>query len=78
MEFPGAIYHVTARGNARAAIFLDDEDRSLFLAVLSECVKRFGWLGHAYSKQKQGSGLDINQKQGSGLDINHTAITLPT
>ncbi|MBS4097912.1 MAG: transposase [Sulfuricella sp.] len=48
LEFPGAIYHVTARGNARAAIFLDDEDRSLFLAVLSECVKRFGWLGHAY------------------------------
>lgn len=48
IEYPGAIYHVTARGNARAAIFLDDEDRQLFLDVWAECVKRFGWLCHAY------------------------------
>jgi putative transposase len=48
LEFPGAICHVTARGNARAAIFLDDEDRDTFLAVLAECVARFGWLCHAY------------------------------
>ena len=48
LEFPDAIYHVTARGNARAAIFLDDEDRDAFLAVLAECVARFGWLCHAY------------------------------
>jgi putative transposase len=40
LEFSGAIYHVTARGNARAAIFLDDEDRDLFLVVLAECVAR--------------------------------------
>jgi hypothetical protein len=26
LEFPGALYHVTARGNARAAIFEDDAD----------------------------------------------------
>ena len=25
LEFPGAIYHVTARGNARNAIFIGDE-----------------------------------------------------
>ena len=48
LEFPDAIYHVTARGNARVAIFLDDKDRSLFLDVLAECVNRFGWLCHAY------------------------------
>lgn len=48
LEFPGAIYHVTARGNARTDIFLDDEDRGLFLGVLAECASRFGWLCHAY------------------------------
>lgn len=48
LEFTGAIYHVTARGNARAAIFIDDEDRNSFLAVLAECIARFGWLCHAY------------------------------
>lgn len=48
LEFPGAIYHITARGNAREAIFLDDEDKLLFLAVLAEVVSNFGWLCHAY------------------------------
>lgn len=48
LEFPGAIYHVTSRGNAREAIFLDDADRHLFLDVLGEAVARFGWLCRAY------------------------------
>ena len=48
LEFPGAIHHVTARGNARGAIFLDDEDRQRFLGCLGEVVTRFGWLCHAY------------------------------
>lgn len=48
LEFPGAIYHITARGNAQGAIFLDDEDRVLFFAVLAEAIARFGWLCHAY------------------------------
>ncbi|MBC8163722.1 MAG: transposase, partial [Roseiflexaceae bacterium] len=48
IEFPGAIYHLTARGNARAAIYHDDADRELFLDTLGEVVTRFGWLWHAY------------------------------
>ncbi len=47
-EFPGAVYHVTSRGNARQAIFLDKEDRESFLGVLSSVVARFNWLCHAY------------------------------
>jgi len=31
IEYPGAVYHVTSRGNARQAIFLSDADRSKFL-----------------------------------------------
>ena len=48
IEFPGAIYHVTSRGNARADIFTDDSDRQIFLAVLGQTVKRSNWLCHAY------------------------------
>ena len=48
LEFPGAIYHVTARGNAQSAIFLDEEDRALFLSCLAEAVTRFHWQCHAY------------------------------
>jgi REP element-mobilizing transposase RayT len=48
IEFPGAVYHVTSRGNARQAIFIDNEDRGGFLDVLSMVVERFKWLCHAY------------------------------
>lgn len=48
IEFPGAVYHVTSRGNARADIFDDDSDRQRFLSILGQVVKRFNWLCHAY------------------------------
>ena len=48
IEYPGAIYHITARGNARQAIYEDDIDRSTFLRTLQSVVERSGWLCHAY------------------------------
>jgi REP element-mobilizing transposase RayT len=48
IEYPGAVYHVTSRGNAGARIFSDDQDRQNFLAVLEQVVKRYHWLCHAY------------------------------
>ena len=48
IEYPGAVYHVTSRGNARQDIFLDESDYLEFLNVLSSVVKRFNWLVHAY------------------------------
>lgn len=48
LEFPGAIYHVTARGNAQQATFLEDGDRAMFLACLGDVAARLGWVCHAY------------------------------
>jgi REP element-mobilizing transposase RayT len=48
LQFDGAIYHVTSRGNARADIFDDDGDRHAFLECLEKVVHRFHWLCHAY------------------------------
>jgi putative transposase len=48
IEFPGAIYHIASRGNARLPIFEDDEDRTLLLDTLQEATKRFHWFCHAY------------------------------
>ena len=48
LEYPGALYHVTARGNARQDIFLQDEDRPRFLRVLEQVVARCHLLLHAY------------------------------
>ena len=41
IEYEGAVYHVTARGNERRAIFHDDADREHFLRTLGESVGRF-------------------------------------
>lgn len=48
IEFPGAVYHITSRGNEKRDIFIDDTDRTLFLKILSEAVERWSWLCHAY------------------------------
>ena len=48
IEFPGAHYHVTARGDRREPIYEDDADRSAFLAVLADVIERFEWRCHAY------------------------------
>lgn len=34
LEFAGALYHVTARGDRREEIYLDDEDRVSYLGLL--------------------------------------------
>lgn len=48
IEFSNGLYHVTSRGDGREDIYLDDDDRRLFLEVLSEVCARFNWLLHAY------------------------------
>jgi putative transposase len=48
VEFPGAVYHLTSRGNDRQKIFLNDTDRELFLETLGQVVSRYGWICHAY------------------------------
>lgn len=48
LEYPGALYHVTARGDRREDIYLHDRDRSGFLALLGEVCERFNWRIPAY------------------------------
>ena len=40
LEFPGAVYHITARGNERKKIFLNDRNREIVLETLL-CAIRF-------------------------------------
>lgn len=41
IEYEGALYHVLSRGNERRDIFLDDDDRAMFLTGLAEAGERF-------------------------------------
>ena len=48
LEYAGALYHVTSRGDRREDIYRDDEDREEWLAVLAEVCERFNWVLHAW------------------------------
>lgn len=48
IEFAGALYHLTSRGDGNEAIFIDDEDRQILLEVLASVVTRLGWRIYAY------------------------------
>ena len=48
IEYPGAVYHITNRGNDKKAVFKDDQDRETFLKILAFVNKRYHWLCHAY------------------------------
>ena len=65
LAYPGALYHVTTRGNARQAIYTDDQDHSTFLAVLAAVVMRSQWLCHAYCLMDNHYHLLIETPQGN-------------
>ncbi len=48
VEYEGAVYHVTARGNERQRIFRSEEDHILFLTSLEQCVEQHGLRVHGY------------------------------
>jgi REP element-mobilizing transposase RayT len=47
-QFPGAVYHLTARGNDRQTIFFDEKDKVRFLKFLDQTVEQYRWLCHGY------------------------------
>lgn len=48
IEFPGALYHITARGDGREEIYRDDRDRYAFLQLLGEACGTCRWCCHGY------------------------------
>ncbi|MGH9456820.1 MAG: transposase [Thermoanaerobaculia bacterium] len=48
LDHPGALWHLTSRGNEKRMIFMDDEDRMMFLSLLATTVMRFRWLLHEF------------------------------
>ncbi|NTW67236.1 MAG: transposase [Nitrospirae bacterium] len=48
IEYAGAVYHITSRGNERKPVFKSDQDRLSFLNTLQHVNKRYNWICHAY------------------------------
>jgi len=48
IEFPGALYHVTSRGDNKCIIFTNTRDRNRFLSIYSEISARLQWITYAW------------------------------
>jgi putative transposase len=48
IEYPGAVYHVTSRGDRREPIAKDDIDRAAFLSIAGHALERFDAHAWAY------------------------------
>ena len=48
IEYPGAVYHITSRGNEKKAVFKDDQDCKNFLDTLQHVNHRYHWFCHTY------------------------------
>ena len=65
IEYDGAVYHVTSRGNERKVIFHDNKDRQMFLEVLSRITKQVNWLCHAYCLMDNHYHLVVETPEGN-------------
>lgn len=65
IEYPGALYHITSRGNAGQKIFRSDKDRSVFLQLLGTVIERFHWLCHAWCFMDNHYHLVIETPEGN-------------
>ena len=48
VEYPGAFYHVIARGNNREKLFKNNYDNEKFIEYLEKAVERFSIIIHTY------------------------------
>jgi putative transposase len=65
IEYDGAVYHITSRGNARKPIYKEDEDRRIFLEVLHRANTRYNWLCYAYCLMNNHYHLIIETPDGN-------------
>jgi REP element-mobilizing transposase RayT len=75
INYPGAFYHVTCRGNERKNIFADDRDRSMFLDKLKTSLGIYEVRIHAYVLMSNHFHLIVlsgDEARGSGLAIQHS------
>jgi len=65
IEYPGAIYHITSRGNAQQPIFEAKADRDHFLSILEQGCKRYQWSVYAYCLMDNHYHLLIQTRESS-------------
>ncbi|UFS70502.1 hypothetical protein LPW11_21855 [Geomonas sp. RF6] len=69
IEFEGALYHVTSRGNERKKIFFTKRDYEKFREYLLEAKKKFGFIiqttprGHIWTLDKSNLAFFLKRRR---------------
>jgi REP-associated tyrosine transposase len=71
IEYEGAFYHVTARGNERKKIFLSKRDQEKFLQYVTEARDKYRFILHAYVIMGNHYHLVIETPEGNLSRIMH-------
>ncbi len=71
IEYPGALYHITSRGNEKKKIFIEDADRIKFLKILEDYHERYGIVTHCYILMDNHYHLILETPQGRLLKVMH-------
>ena len=76
IQYPGAVYHVTCRGNERKDIFRNDADRKKMLQILSQSIKIYNVKLYSYVLMKNHFHLLLETTLGNlGEFMRHFNIT---
>ncbi|MQA42297.1 REP-associated tyrosine transposase [Rugamonas aquatica] len=65
LEFPGALYHVTCRGNRREPVFRDRTDRLTWLMEIERVCRRFHFVVHAFCQMTNHYHILIETPEGN-------------
>jgi REP element-mobilizing transposase RayT len=71
IEYPGAFYHVTSRGNQKQPVFLSSWDRARFLDYLDEAHEKLDALVHSYCLMESHYHLMLETRQANLSKIMH-------
>lgn len=71
IEYDGALYHITSRGNERNPIYKDEGDYDKFLDILSELPQRYGVVIHGYVLLRSHYHLLIETPKGNITKVIH-------
>ena len=71
VQYPGALYHITSRGNEKKNIYLDDSDRRRFLEILQDYHDRLGILIHCFVLMDNHYHVVLETPGGNLLKVMH-------
>lgn len=71
IEYPGAFYHITSRGNEKRSIFEDDADRKRFILYLERASERYYAVVHTYCLMGNHYHLLLETPKGNLSQIMH-------